>query len=372
MSTGEGPLEDKLSTEPALRHPTPRTGVSIAEILAEDGASASDSTHSDGVGSDRGPGSPPLVTVAPSHASAWALSAGRSKGPSSPPADTDMRPSSPTKGSSRDTEQDQLCGELVNEVLNDLLHEVWDELKERGTELQGTHAVSDRLAASADAGATPFVDTSEEQVDAFVNAMMKALTRTDLSDLVPEKIDTSSLVPTILASLGLNQKDSKLTSKTLKSTAKSGKQDQEAWTKLQLDMMQEIVKEEPEVQSADSRWLNSPLALFQVAKFGDEIQDPLEQRTWAGAKKKLKKHVALGFSPHLVNSIDEKGPSLSSTLMNEDSLDLLLESEINSDEKNWLNIDFDVKQVHQQISKMILQDIVDETAAEIQKIYAPK
>eukprot|EP00746_Dinoflagellata_sp_MGD_P006678 gnl/MRDRNA2_/MRDRNA2_113123_c0_seq1.p1 gnl/MRDRNA2_/MRDRNA2_113123_c0~~gnl/MRDRNA2_/MRDRNA2_113123_c0_seq1.p1 ORF type:complete len:2404 (-),score=572.50 gnl/MRDRNA2_/MRDRNA2_113123_c0_seq1:86-6589(-) len=358
MITSDGPLEDKLSTEPALRHPTPRTGVSIAEILAEDGASASDSTHSDGVGSDRGTGSPPLAGAAPNQSN---------KGSSSPPTDTSGADTSDARSSSlkKGTEQDELCGTLVNEVLDDLLLEVWDELK---STVQGADGGS-RLACTDDLDAAGLIDSSEDQVEVFVNAMMKALACANVSDLVPEKINTSNIVPLIIESI--YGKVEEVKTRKGKSAAKSGREDQQAWIRLQTDMVQEIVSAEPEVQ-ADSKWRKSPLALFQAAKFGDHSQDPMEQRTWVGAKRKLKKDVAIGFSPHLLNSNDERGPSLSSTLMNEDSLDMLLENEINSDEKNWLNIDFDVKQVHHQITRMIFQELVDEAALEVQKIYSAK
>jgi hypothetical protein len=164
----------------------------------------------------------------------------------------------------------------------------------------------------------------------------------------------------------------------------SREHDMESWTRLLADALVEIAGEEVKAEPRVLGWRRPgygepPLSRFR-AQQAAEGKAARPQQTWKNVKAKLEeatrfaiKSDTLGDSTSgniTAGGLDDL-QSLGAIGNIDEKIDQLIEEGIAADEASWLDIGNDVVQVKNQVVQMIFSDLLEETAAEIQKLWPP-
>jgi hypothetical protein len=331
---------------------------------------------------------------------------------------------------SRDEVADLVTGDLIQMLLTEAfeLHPVDNSSPRKNRrghsdELRGskTIAIGDRSPPKRPVSLTakdaedktnrqgyPGIDTSESLVAPFFASVMKALGVTDEESPVQMPVaDLSSWLPSIIEVMRARESAAKTTDSELEvgegvpraaeaslaedplspsaaSRRASREHDMESWTRLLADALVEIAGEEVKAEPRVLGWRRPgygepPLSRFR-AQQAAEGKAARPQQTWKNVKAKLEeatrfaiKSDTLGDSTSgniTAGGLDDL-QSLGAIGNIDEKIDQLIEEGIAADEASWLDIGNDVVQVKNQVVQMIFSDLLEETAAEIQKLWPP-
>lgn len=373
--------EDAFQTAHTLRHPTPITAAALlTDMLTEDGASSveSETAISSQVSSQTAKveevPSPVLKFQPKSRVLEKGAETVRHGSQLSPKdAGPPRPPSPPPEGSRRSREE---TAELISgELLEGLLGEVWSDLAAERAKiglrpeiLPKTSPVRSRPAPAA---------FGDQAVLAFLETALPLLGVVDEASPVSHPLQPTSMwMPTLLESMQLRELRGQ--EKQITEGAVTDVSHIESFSRLLADALVEFAGEEVKPGPRVLGWRRPgfgepPLARFKQKEDSDAVSSKM---TWEKVRGRLVSAVRFGSSVRgegaLAADSDFTGnmPSAGATLFNiDEGIDALLEEEICSDEASWLDIEFDVRQVKNQVVQMIFAELIDEMAAEVTEIW---
>jgi len=158
--------------------------------------------------------------------------------------------------------------------------------------------------------------------------------------------------------------------------------DVESWTRLLADALVEIAGEEVKAEPRVLGWRRPgygepPLSRFRAQQVA-EGKAARPQQTWKNVKAKLEEATRFACKSDALGDTASGSPiagglddlqNLGAIGNIDEKIDQLIEDGIAADEASWLDIGNDVLQVKNQVVQMIFSDLLEETAAEIQKLW---
>lgn len=239
------------------------------------------------------------------------------------------------------------------------------------------------------AGAKP-IDTSEAVVGPFVDAAFQHFGVVDetqpVAGPVPPVEEWLPSVKEIMRSKAAHEETEESESPEDSDRAAAI----EGFTRLLADALLEIASEEVKEQGPRVMgWRRpcfgeAPLSRFRE-KQAQEGLTSSQKQTWEKVRAKLTEQVRFGGRTEAAEetsavsgvqagrmNIDlEAGAAGALALANlDEGIDALLEEEICSDEASWLDIKADVQKVKNEVARMIFQDLVEEVANEIARLWS--
>jgi len=413
------------SAEPALWHPTP-VAPPFIDIFNEDSAPDGSSAESEPVVqpsprrplpqqprvSASAPGAPVLGTAmgAPSLAPEELSDAGgrqsKDSGPPRPPspppdarslavttvAPTFQAPALPTQASSRIKGKQEQADLISQELLEMLLGEALQEFEGA---CNFSSPVEEARVSIGSSGPSPLIagpkpiDTSEAVVGPFVDAAFQHFGVVDetqpVAGPVPPVEEWLPSVKEIMRSKAAHEDAEEESPEDSDRAAAI-----EGFTRLLADALLEIASEEVKEQGPRVMgWRRpcfgeAPLSRFRE-KQAQEGLTSSQKQTWEKVRAKLTEQVRFGWRTEAAEetsavsgvqagrmTIDlEAGAAGALALANlDEGIDALLEEEICSDEASWLDIKADVQKVKNEVARMIFQDLLEELADEIARLWS--